>query len=84
MKQFSTGELVRRLGDVTHAAAQSPVTITQHRKPRFVMMSIEEYKFMRDRDPQRAYSADNTPQDVAEWLLPALDKIASGDFDYEE
>jgi prevent-host-death family protein len=84
MKRFSTAQLARNVGDVTHAASQGPVTITQHRKPRFVMMSIESYERMRSLDPRRAYRVEETPDDVAEWLLPALDKIARGDFDYEE
>jgi PHD/YefM family antitoxin component YafN of YafNO toxin-antitoxin module len=84
LKQFSTAELVRQIGDVTHAASQEPVAITQHKKPRFVMMSVEAYEFMRSKDPRRVYRAEDTPDEIAEWLLPALDKIASGDFDYDE
>jgi prevent-host-death family protein len=81
MKQFSTADLARRVGDVTHAASQAPVTITHHNKPRYVLMSVEAFERL---NPQRAYSIDDIPDEVAEWLLPGLDKLASGDFDYEE
>lgn len=75
MKTFSTAELVRKTGDVTHAASQAPVAITQHKKRRFVMMSVEMFERL---NPQRAYLVEETPDEVAEWLLPALDKIAAG------
>ncbi len=78
MKTVSTAELVRKIGDVTHAASQAPVVITQHNKPRFVIMDIETYDFMRSKDTRRVYRVEDTPDDVAEWLLPGLDKIARG------
>ena len=81
MKQFSTAELARKVGDVTHAASQAPVAITHHKKTRYVMMSIEAFEAL---NPRRAYRVDETPDEISEWLLPALDKIASGDFEYEE
>lgn len=30
-------------------------------------------------DRRRVYVAENTPDDVAEWLLPALDRFANGE-----
>ena len=80
-RQFSTAELARKIGDVTFAASQGPVTITHHNKPRYVMLSVEDFEKI---NPQKAYKAADTPDQVAEWLLPALDKIASGDFSYDE
>ena len=84
MKQVSTAELVRNIGDVTHAAIQAPVIVTHHKKPRFVFMNIETYEALRALDPRRAYRVEETPDDVAEWLLPGLEKMASGDFDYDD
>jgi prevent-host-death family protein len=81
MKSFSTAELARKTGDVTHAASQAPISITQHNKPRFVMMSVEMFEKM---NPQRAYGVDEIPDEILDWLLPGLEKIASGDFDYED
>jgi prevent-host-death family protein len=46
MEQFSTSDLVRNIGDVTHAARRTPILITLHNKPRFVMMTIEAYELM--------------------------------------
>jgi PHD/YefM family antitoxin component YafN of YafNO toxin-antitoxin module len=73
MKSFSTAELARKTGDVTHAASQAPIAITQHKKTRLVMMSYEMFERL---NPQRSYGVEDTPDEVAEWLLPALDEIA--------
>ena len=81
MRSFSTADLARKVGDVTHAASKAPVAITHHNKPRFILMSIEDFARV---NPQRSYSVKDMPDDIAEWLLPALDQIASGNFDYEE
>jgi PHD/YefM family antitoxin component YafN of YafNO toxin-antitoxin module len=43
MKQFAAGDLTRNTGDLFEAAAVSPVAITKHRKPRFVVMSMERF-----------------------------------------
>ena len=75
MKKFSTAKLSRNIGDVTHAASQAPIAITQHNKPRFVMMSIEDFERIRT---QRAFLVEETPDEVASWLLPALDDVARG------
>jgi prevent-host-death family protein len=80
-RTFSTAELSRKIGDVTHAASEAPVTITHHNKPRYVMMTVETFERL---NPQRAYRTDETPDEVADWLLPALENIAAGNFDYEE
>lgn len=76
MRQFSTVDLVRRLADVTRAAIRSPVTITQHRKPRYVIMSIEDYERIaaRTQDPRRAYSVDDMPPELRAELIAELDK----------
>jgi prevent-host-death family protein len=44
MIAFSTTELSRKVGDVIAAALEKPVTLTQHNKPRLVIMSVEEYR----------------------------------------
>jgi prevent-host-death family protein len=79
-RTFSTADLSRKIGDVTHAASEAPITITHHSKPRYVMMSVETFEKL---NPQRAYSTAETPDEVADWLIPALEKIAAGDFEYD-
>ena len=84
MKQVSTAELVRNIGDVTRAASKAPVIVTQHKKPRFVLVDFDMFEFMRSKDTRRAYRVEDTPDEIAEWLLPDLDKIANGDFGDED
>jgi PHD/YefM family antitoxin component YafN of YafNO toxin-antitoxin module len=42
MRTFSTVELLRDLPTVTEAVARGPVAITRHRKPRYVLMAMED------------------------------------------
>ena len=73
MQQFSTAELVKHIGDVTHAASQAPVTITQHRKPRYVLLTAELFEAMRrEADPRRAFGPGELPEDEADAVTKAL------------
>jgi prevent-host-death family protein len=85
MKSYSTSDLVRAVGDVTHAAVAEPVVITHHAKPRYVLMSIEEYDRLAKAtvDPRQAYRTNETPPELARLLVSAIDEaieqIDSGD-----
>ena len=73
MRTFSTVELTQQIGAVTHAASREPVTITHHRKPRFVLMSMEDFEKMREGGrPRRAFGAGETPPELAELIAPEL------------
>jgi prevent-host-death family protein len=62
---------------VTDAATRAPVAITQHCKPRYVLMSAEDFEKLavRARDPRRVFGPGETPDDVASMFLPALDQL---------
>jgi PHD/YefM family antitoxin component YafN of YafNO toxin-antitoxin module len=84
MRQFSTVELLRDLKTVTHAAARAPIAITQHRKPRFVLMAIEDFEKMRGNpDPRRVYRTSETPPELKAILLEGLDRLTEGRDDDE-
>jgi prevent-host-death family protein len=76
MKSYSTSDLVRAVGDVTHAAVTEPVVITHHAKPRYVLMSIAAYERLAKTpvDPRRAWRAGEAPPDLADRLLAAVDE----------
>lgn len=75
MRQFSTVELTQQIGTVTHAASREPVTITQHRKPRFVLMSIEDYERMQAQGrPRRVYGPGEAPPELAGMLADELER----------
>lgn len=78
---FSTADLSRKIGDVTHAASSAPITITHHNKPRYVMMSVEDFERI---NPQKSYSLENLPENVADMLLESIDDFLSGKTPYEE
>lgn len=78
MRNFSTSELVRDIREVTHAAARAPVVITQHNKPRFVLMAIEDYeRLSRPADPRRVFGAGEAPDEIAALFLPELERLAA-------
>lgn len=85
MRQFTTGDLNKQVGDVTDAAAREPVVLTKHRKPRFVLMSYEHYERMRSgSDPRRAYQASEMPEEHGELFLMEIGGLARGEgFDNE-
>jgi hypothetical protein len=70
MKSFSTGELSRKIGDVTHAASKAPIAITYHSKPRYVMMSVEAFLEL---DPRRAFTTDETPDALAREMIGEME-----------
>jgi PHD/YefM family antitoxin component YafN of YafNO toxin-antitoxin module len=76
MRRFSTVDLDKNIGDVKALAAREPVVITEHRKDRFVMMSIEDFnRLRRGGDPQRVYGAGETPSDVAAQFISEIDRV---------
>jgi PHD/YefM family antitoxin component YafN of YafNO toxin-antitoxin module len=44
MREFTSLELQQQSGEIQHSADGSPVLILDHRKPRSVMMSVEEFR----------------------------------------
>jgi prevent-host-death family protein len=81
MRVFTTVELLRDLKTVTHAAAREPVAITQHRKPRFVLMAVEDFERLKggNPDPRKAYRLEETPPELTGLLADGLDRIINGE-----
>lgn len=80
MREFTTGDLNKQVGEVTDAAGKGPVVITRHRKPRFVLMSVEHYQRLKtSSDPRRVYGPGETPEDLAELFTDELDRLARGE-----
>lgn len=80
MKQFAAGDLTRNTGDLFEAAAVAPVAITKHRKPRFVVMSMERYETLTSTDTgsQKVYTVDNMPADVAALCDQGIEDYLNG------
>ena len=76
MRKFSTVDLLRDTKTVTMAADRQPVTITQHRKDRYVLMTYDDFKAMQDMsDPRRVYGPGETPPELAALIGAELDKM---------
>ena len=74
MKQFAAGELTRNTGDLFEAATVAPVAITKHRKPRFVMMSMERFEALTTgRGAQVALDVTDMPEELGDLLDRGLD-----------
>jgi prevent-host-death family protein len=86
MRTFSTVELTQQIGAVTHAASREPVTITHHRKPRFVLMSVEDFEKMREGGrPRRAFGVGEAPPELADMLAAEIERrISDGASDYAD
>jgi PHD/YefM family antitoxin component YafN of YafNO toxin-antitoxin module len=73
-KIFTTSDLSKDSGELIAAALQAPVTITQRKKPRLVMMSIAAYEtFRRRADTRIVGRTADMPAELAEEVLAAID-----------
>lgn len=80
MKRFSTVDLDQKLGDVKAAAARHPVVITEHRKDRFVLMSVEDFARLKGKsDPRRVYGPGETPPKLSRLFLKEIDRLLKDD-----
>ena len=64
MAQYSTSDLSRKSGDIIAAALRKPVTITQRKKPRLVLLSIEDYRRLTTRAETRKTGTLETMPDA--------------------
>lgn len=74
MRTYPSTELKQNLGDVLTAASREPVAITRHRKPRFVLMSVEAYAARFSLDSRQAYAIEEMPPEHLEMLESELEK----------
>jgi PHD/YefM family antitoxin component YafN of YafNO toxin-antitoxin module len=83
MRAYSMVEFMRNVRDVTLAAAQSPVTLTQHRKARYVLMSIGDFERLTAsaEDTRKAYRVEDMPSESRALFLDALQPSAPVDAD---
>ena len=74
-QHFPAADLARRTGDVLDAAARSPVTITRHRKPRYVLMSVERYERLTGGgETRKAHTLDDMPDALRAEMIAALER----------
>ncbi|KAA3448461.1 prevent-host-death family protein [Mesorhizobium sp. SARCC-RB16n] len=78
---YSTSDLSRKSGDIIAEAMRHPVTITQRKKPRLVLLNIEDYRRLRGSADRRAVGTIDTMSDS---LLEEFENAVEAYADSEE
>ncbi|OWV71199.1 prevent-host-death family protein [Rhizobium sp. R339] len=60
---YSTSDLSRKSGKIIAEALRHPVIITQRKKPRLVLLNIEDYQRLMKQSDRRAVSTIETMSD---------------------
>ncbi len=76
MRSFPSTDLKQTLGDVLEAASHEPITITRHKKPRYVLMSIRDYERRFKKDERRAYAVEEAPPEHLAMLEASLAELS--------
>jgi prevent-host-death family protein len=75
LKHFTTaGEFVRKFSKYSDLALADPVVVTKNGRPRNVLISVEEYARLKERD-QQAFLAADTPNH----FLSVIEALARDD-----
>ncbi len=74
IQNFPAADLARKTGDILDAASRAPVAITKHRKPRFVLMSLERYEALTGATDQQAHMLDDMPAEMKAMMIAALER----------
>lgn len=74
MRSFPSSDLKQTLGDVLTVANREPVTITKHNKPRYVLMSVEDYELRIRKDERQAIATADMPAEHLAMLEAALEE----------
>jgi len=73
-REFRASDLTRKSGEILHAATIAPITLTNHGKPRHVILSVEEYERLKSaRTARLAYKVEELPDDLHDELLSGID-----------
>jgi PHD/YefM family antitoxin component YafN of YafNO toxin-antitoxin module len=81
-RAFSTTDLSRRSGDVVAAALRGPVLLTQHKKARLIVLSVEEYELRtagKAPDTRIVAKLSDMPDDLAEEFRAAAAAYMQGE-----
>lgn len=83
IRNFPAADLARKTGDVLDAASRAPVAITKHRKPRFVVMSVERYEALTGKGDQQAHTLDDMSAEMKAVLIEALERDLNAGADHD-
>lgn len=63
--RVTTAEFIKGYGTLADRALSEPVTITKNGRDRLVLLSVEEYERLRERDRRAVLAEDLTEADLA-------------------
>ena len=70
--EFKTADLTRYTNDLFDAAIRSPIAITKHSKPKFVLMIMGQYQSLTRGATQQAHMVDEMPEDLKALIIEGL------------
>jgi prevent-host-death family protein len=79
MAVFSSTDWNRKSGDIFAAARRGPVTITQRKRPAFVVMDYEEFQRLQSGDTRRSYTIDTLPDEIFKLAKAELERMEAED-----
>jgi len=82
LRRFSSEDLQKHVGLVQEAALIEPVEITYHGRARHILMSVSEYRRLREAPPPVALHLSEIPNDILAELANA--EMAPHDDDIEQ
>jgi len=74
LPEFKAADLTRHTSDLFDAAIRSPIAITKHRKPKFVLMSMDQYQSLTRGATQQAHMIDEMPEDLKTLMIEGLER----------
>lgn len=74
LPQFKAADLARHTSDLFDAAIRSPIAITKHRKPKFVLMSMYQYQKLSRETSQQVHMIDEMPEDRKGLIVEGLER----------
>ncbi|KAF0116341.1 MAG: hypothetical protein FD150_511 [Rhodobacteraceae bacterium] len=81
LPEFKAADLTRHTSELFEAAIRSPVAITKHRKPKFVLMSVDQYRQLVRGATQEVHMIDELPEDLRALLVEGLERDLNKDGD---
>ncbi|OWJ71746.1 type II toxin-antitoxin system prevent-host-death family antitoxin [Haematobacter missouriensis] len=74
LPEFKAADLTRHTSELFDAAIRSPIAITKHRKPKFVLMSMDQYQKLAGEASQQAHLLDEMPLDLKALMIAGLER----------
>lgn len=79
-REYRASDLTRKSGEILHAATIAPITLTNHGKPRHVILSVEEFERLKHTgNTQMAFKANELPDDLHEELMAGIERQLDDD-----